>query len=72
MTYTYQIYNGISDKPISVTKSDGNYFSSIPLVPANTDYQQFKIDLANGAGLNDADNDPMTADQIAQFVSTLP
>ena len=57
-------------KIITVLKTDNHL--CITFDPANTDYQQFKIDLANGAGLNDADNDPMTADQIAQFVSTLP
>jgi hypothetical protein len=72
MTYTYQIYNGISDKPISVTKSDGNYFSSIPLDTYNTDYQQFKIDMSNGIELYDANNNPMTSEQITEFLNTLP
>jgi hypothetical protein len=44
----------------------------IPIAPDNTDYQQFKIDLANGAQLSDANNIIMTANQISAFISTLP
>jgi hypothetical protein len=43
----------------------------IPLHPDNTDYQQFKKDLANGAELKDADGTPMTADAIATFLQGL-
>jgi hypothetical protein len=43
-----------------------------PFVLENTDYQQFKIDLANGAQLSDANNNIMTANQISAFISTLP
>jgi hypothetical protein len=49
--------------------SDGAF---IPLDPGNTDYQKFKADLAAGASLEDANGNPMTADQIAAFVATLP
>jgi hypothetical protein len=44
----------------------------IPFDPDNTDYQRFKNDLANGAQLNDANNNPMTAEQITEFLGTLP
>ena len=44
----------------------------IPVHADNSDYQQFKIDLANGAQLSDANNNVMTADQITAFVATLP
>ena len=44
----------------------------IPLDPANTDYQRFKIDLTNGAELQDANNNVMTANQVSQFLATLP
>lgn len=43
----------------------------IPLDPANTDYQQFKSDLANGAQLQAADGTEMTADQIKTFLEGL-
>ena len=44
----------------------------IPFDPDNTDYQRFKIDLANGVQLNDANNNPMTTEQITAFLGTLP
>ena len=44
----------------------------IPFDPNNADYQQFKKDLLNGAALNDAENNAMTAEQITTFLETLP
>ena len=44
----------------------------IPFDPANTDYQAFKQDLANGVALSDAEGTAMTADQIKTFLETLP
>ena len=44
----------------------------IPFAPDNTDYANFKIDLANGAELSDANNTVMTANQISAFIATLP
>ena len=46
--------------------------SCIPLHSDNTDYQQFKLDLANGVELQDAQGNVMTADQIKAFEATLP
>ena len=43
----------------------------IPFDPANTDYQAFKQDLANGVALSDAEGTAMTADQIKTFLETL-
>lgn len=48
---------------------DGSF---IPFDPANTDYQTFKQDLANGVALSDAEGTAMTADQIKTFLETLP
>ena len=48
--------------------SDG---ACIPFDPDNTDYQQFKKDLANGVALNDAEGNAMTAEQITAFLETL-
>jgi len=53
-----------------VIRTKDNAF--IPFAPDNTDYQRFKQDLANGAQLNDANNNPMTAEQITEFLGTLP
>lgn len=44
----------------------------IPFDPANTDYQRFKQDIADGAELQDADGNVMTAEQVAEFMETLP
>ena len=43
----------------------------IPFDPANTDYQTFKKDLAEGASLKDAEGNDMTAEQITAFLGTL-
>ena len=55
---------------VSVTRlSDG---ASIPFDPANTDYANFKKDLANGAELQDAEGVVMTQEQADAFIATLP
>ena len=67
-------------KLIPFTLPQTNYFSvqrivdnaHIPFAPDNTDYANFKIDLANGAELSDANNTVMTANQISAFIATLP
>jgi hypothetical protein len=52
----------------SVARNDGWH---IPLHPDNTDYQQFKKDLSEGASLKDAEGNDMTAEQITTFLGTL-
>jgi len=47
-------------------------FAHIPFAPDNTDYQQFKKELANGVELKDADGNQMTPEQITTFLETLP
>jgi hypothetical protein len=44
----------------------------IPFAPDNTDYQQFKKDLANGVELKDAEGNPITGDALTTFLATLP
>ena len=46
--------------------------SHIPVSSDNTDYQQFKKDLANGVELKDAEGNQMTPEQITTFLATLP
>jgi hypothetical protein len=53
--------------PTSIIRLADN--ASIPFDPANTDYANFKKDLANGAELQDADGQVMDA---IQFVKELP
>ena len=43
----------------------------IPFDPDNTDYQQFKRDLANGVALSDAEGNAMTPEQITTFLQGL-
>jgi hypothetical protein len=43
----------------------------VPFDPDNTDYQNFKKDLAEGASLKDAEGNDMTAEQITTFLGTL-
>ena len=51
----------------------------IPYVPANADYQAFKLAFETGKNadgtpveLKDADGNTMTAEQVAAFLETLP
>lgn len=59
-----------SQPPQSVERlSDG---ASIPFDPANTDYAQFKKAVLDGAKLQDAEGNTMSAEQATQFVKELP
>ena len=63
----------IDGRIICVNKTEGNTIMSIPFVPANTDYQQFKAQInADEAQLEDADGDLMTAEQAKEYVATIP
>lgn len=64
------VQNPISGVVTCVQRLSDNAF--IPFDPANTDYQQFKLDITNGAELQDADGNVMTAEQVQQFMETLP
>jgi hypothetical protein len=44
----------------------------IPFDPANTDYANFKKAVAEGAELQDADGNVMSAEAAQAFVGTLP
>jgi hypothetical protein len=44
----------------------------IPFDPANTDYAKFKIDLAEGVTLLDAEGVEMTPEQMQALLETLP
>ena len=46
--------------------------ANIPLSPDNTDHQQFKQGIAEGAELQDADGVVMTPEQVAEFMADLP
>ena len=44
----------------------------IPFAPANTDYAEFKKAVMEGAELQDADGNVMTAEAAQDFIRTLP
>ena len=44
----------------------------IPFDPANTDYQKFKVDVADGVPLEDPDGNVMTQEQVDEFLRTIP
>ena len=67
----YKQYIDIATSKIAnaiIRISDG---ACIPFDPANTDYQAFKSDLANGVSLEDATGTAMTAAQITTFLQGL-
>ena len=70
----YQLYktNLLSSEADAAMTIGVNSQTSFIFHPDNTDYQRFKIDLANGAELSDANNTVMTANQISAFIATLP
>ena len=66
----YKLITTMNGKSVSKTNEDGSV-TSIPFDPANTDYQAFKKDLANGVSLEDADGNTMSAEQITTFLAGL-
>jgi len=44
----------------------------IPFAVDNTDYAQFKVDLAEGVTLLDAEGVEMTSEQVQALLETLP
>ena len=66
----YKLNKDIFDNYIGVSRLADNAF--IPFDPANTDYQRFKQDIADGAELQDADGVVMSPEQVAAFVADLP
>jgi hypothetical protein len=46
--------------------------SFLPFDPANTDYAEFKKAVAEGAELQDADGNVMSADAAQEFIRGLP
>lgn len=57
-------------KQTMVIRLSDNAF--IPFDPANTDYQTFKKDIAEGKTLQDADGNEMTAEAAQEFMRNLP
>ena len=64
----YKLYKPVYGNECVIRLSDNAF---IPFDPANTDYQAFKSDLANGVSLEDATGTAMTAAQITTFLQGL-
>jgi hypothetical protein len=65
---TYKFYKSLDGEIRNVLRDEKD---SIPFAPDNTDYQNFKKDLAEGASLKDAEGNDMTAEQITAFLGEL-
>lgn len=62
--------NKYQGKVVSVANLKSNI--TIPFDPANTDYQKFKVDVADGVELQDPDGNVMTQEQVDEFLKTIP
>ena len=63
--------DNLTQQPTCIWRLSDN--ASIPLAPANTDYQNFKKQInADEAQLEDAEGTLMTAEQAKAYVATLP
>jgi len=65
-----QIKDPLSQSITCVKRLTDNAF--IPLDPANTDYQKFKIQVADGTPLEDPDGNVMTQEEVDAFLQTIP
>jgi len=67
--HTYKLFANRDNVVFSVNRSDG---WAIPLTdPANTDYAEFKKLVAEGAELQDADGNVMSAEAAQEFIRGL-
>jgi len=65
-----QVKDSLSQKITCVQRFEDGAF--IPFDPANTDYQQFKRDVAGGVELQDPDGNVMTQPEVDAFLETIP
>ena len=66
----YQLIKNYNGQIDTVKNIKLNAF--IPFDPANTDYQQFKIQVADGTPLEDPDGNVMTQAEVNAFLETIP
>jgi hypothetical protein len=66
----YKLLKDFLGNEASVRRLSDNAY--IPFDPANTDYANFKKDLADGDELQDADGNTMTTEEVTEFIATLP
>ena len=65
----YKLLKDMQDNIKSVIRTTDN--ACIPFDPDNTDYQNFKKDLSEGASLKDAEGNAMTPEAVAAFLQSL-
>jgi hypothetical protein len=67
----YKLYKYNNDV-VGAYKQDGELITMFTFKDTdNTDYANFKKDLADGAELQDSEGVVMTAEQVNQFIETL-
>lgn len=66
----YQLTKDPRTNQVNGVCKDGKY--GIPFDPANTDFQQFKLDLTDGVELQDAEGNTMSPEEVTELLATLP
>lgn len=70
--YYQLLKGGIEDKIYGAQRFDTDSITSFGFDPANTDYQKFKVDVADGVPLEDPDGNTMTQEEVNTFLENLP
>ena len=67
----YKLNKNFDNQITSVSTKQENTDLCIPIAPDNTDYAEFKKSVAEGAELQDADGNVMTAEAAQEFIKGL-
>jgi hypothetical protein len=67
----YKLNKNIDNEITSISTKQGSADLCIPLAPDNTDYAEFKKAVAEGAELQDADGNVMSAEAAQEFIRGL-
>lgn len=67
----YTLSNKIDGKYKMAFCHKDDFHQSIPFDPANSDFQKFKADLAEGVQLQDAEGNVMSGEAVAAFLKSL-
>ena len=67
----YKLNKNIDNEITSISTKQGSADLCIPLAPDNTDYAEFKKAVAEGAELQDADGNVMSAEAAQEFIKGL-
>jgi hypothetical protein len=72
MIYRLYVAGFMQTEPNAAMTIDANPCVSFLFDPANTDYQQFKIQVASGMPLEDPEGNVMMQDEVDDFLRTIP